>query len=154
MYITTSVPINAPRQDIWRVITDIENAQKVISAIEDIEVLYEPPAGIIGLRWKETRNMFGKTATETIWITDAKDADYYRTEARSHGTVYRSKISLSDQGEVTELAMDFDADPQSFSAKLLGATLGFLFKGATRKAIHKDLLDIKAAVEARQGGAG
>lgn len=152
MHITTSVPIKAPKKDIWRVITDIENAPKVISAIQDVEVLNKPPAGIVGLRWKETRNLFGKTASETMWITDAMDDDYYRTEARSHGSVYRSKIYLSDQGGVTQLAMDFDAEPQTSAAKLLAATLGFLFKGATRKAMHQDLLDVKTAVETRQGG--
>lgn len=147
MHLSTSVVVKAPRHQVWQVVTDIQNAASVISGIEDIEILDQPANGIVGLKWKETRTMFGKTATETMWITDAVEDDYYRTEARSHGCIYRSKIQLADADGATRLTMDFDAEPTSVSAKVLGSTLGLLFKGATRKALLRDLNDVKAALE-------
>ena len=147
MHLSTSVVVKAPRHQVWQVVTDIQNAASVISGIEDIEILDQPANGIVGLKWKETRTMFGTTATETMWITDAVEDDYYRTEARSHGCIYRSKIQLADADGATRLTMDFDAEPTSVSAKVLGSTLGLLFKGATRKALLRDLNDVKAALE-------
>lgn len=151
MHITESVDVHAPVQDVWRMITDIENAPEFISAIEEVEILERPPQGIIGLKWKETRSLFGKTATETMWITEANENDFYCTEARSDGTVYRSKLQLSDRGDVTRLAMDFDAEPTTIAGKILGSTVGLLFRGATRKALLWDLKDVKAAAETRRG---
>ena len=152
MHVTTKVPVKAPKHDVWRVITDIENAPKTISGIDEVEILDRPSEGIVGLKWMETRTLFGKTATEIMWITDAVEDDYYETEARSHGSVYRSKIYLSEQNGSTELAMVFDAEAQSLTAKVLSATMGFLFKGATRKALLQDLNDVKSVVEAGQSG--
>lgn len=147
MHVTTKVPVNASKHDVWRVITDIENAPSTISGIDEVDILDRPSEGIVGLKWKETRTLFGKTATETMWITDAVEDDYYKTEARSHGSVYRSKIYLSEQGGMTELGMDFDAEAQSLTAKVMAAVMGFMIKGATKKALLQDLNDVKAAVE-------
>lgn len=147
MRVEVSVPVNASRHDVWQKVTDIENAASTISGIDKIEILDKPSQGIVGLKWKETRTLFGKTATETIWITDAVEDSYYLTEAQSHGSVYKSKIQLSDRDGTTYLSMDFDAEPQSFGAKVLSATMGFMFKGATKKALLQDLTDVKAAVE-------
>jgi hypothetical protein len=43
--------------------TDIENASKIISGIDKIEVVEKPTHGLVGLRWRETRMLFGKPAT-------------------------------------------------------------------------------------------
>lgn len=144
-----TVRIDRPRDEVWRVITDIEHASETISGIEQVEILERPPGGLVGLKWVETRTMFGKTATETMWITEAEENRFYRTRAESHGAVYVSTLQLSDAGEGTELIMRFGAEPSTLGARILGATLGRLFAGATRKALLKDLEDIKRAVEAR-----
>lgn len=147
MRISVTVPVHAPRQDVWKIITDIDNAADRISGIETVTVLEKPASGLIGLKWKETRTLFGKSATETMWITDAVENEYYLTEARSHGTVYTGKVYVRDQGDVTELGMDFTARPESVTAKILSAITGVLFRGATRKALRQDLEDVKAACE-------
>lgn len=43
--------------------------------------------------------------------------------------------------------MTFGAQPQGIVAKVMSATIGRLFMGATRKALRKDLDDIAAAAE-------
>ena len=150
MGIRAEVKIEAPRERVWQLITDIEHATHHVSAIEKIEVLEKPQQGLVGLKWRETRTMFGKTATEIMWITDAAKNDYYETRAESHGAIYRSRLSVTDRDGATVLAMDFEAEPQSFGARLAAATIGKLFEGSTRKALQKDLEDIKAEAE---GGA-
>ena len=141
------VPVNASKEEVWNAITDFDTVADRISGIEEIEILNKPPDGLVGLKWKETRTMFGKTATETMWITDAVENDHYDVEARSHGSIYRSRMYITDESGKTELGWDFDAEPQTIGAKILSATMGFMFKGATEKALAQDLADIKASLE-------
>lgn len=147
MHVEVKVPVKATRHDVWKKVTDIENAAETISGIEKVEILNKPSEGIVGLKWMETRTLFGKTATETMWITDAAEDNYYLTEAQSHGAIYRSKIQVSDQDGTTYLSMDFDAEPQSLGGKMLSVIMGFMFRGATKKALLQDLNDVKSAVE-------
>lgn len=147
MKVTVETEINAPRQDVWRVVTDIENSAATLQAIEIVEILERPQKGIIGLKWRETRTMFGKTATEVMWVTNATEGEHYETRAESHGSVYKTRISLQERNGRTGLVMTFEGEPQSVGARIMWGLTGFLFKGATRKALVKDLADIKVAVE-------
>jgi len=148
MEISLDVAISGSRKDVWKVITDVENAAQTISGIEKIEVLEKPADGLIGLKWRETRTLFGKTATEVMWITDVKENTSYQTRAESHGAVYVSGLSIADEGRTTRLTMTFRSFPQTFGAKMMAAIMGVFFKKATVNALRKDLEDIKKAVEA------
>ena len=147
MKVQAKVCIDGTKEEIWQVITDIEGSEKTIGAIEDIEILERPASELVGLKWRETRTMFGKTATEVMWITDAKENDCYQTRAESHGAIYISKLQIEEQEDETCLTMTFDGQAQSLMAKIMSVATGFLFKSATQKALQKDLEDIKAAVK-------
>ncbi len=147
MHMNVEVPIEASKQEIWELITDIEQAPSRISGIEEVEVLESPADGLVGLKWKETRKFGGKTATETMWVTEAVENSHYWTEAQSHGSVYRSRMYISDDDGGTRLGMDFDCKPQTFGAKFMWGVFGFMFRGATRKALLQDLTDIKTVAE-------
>ena len=82
-----------------------------------------------------------------MWITDAVENEMYKTRAESHGAVYITSLVLPNQDAKTRLTMEFDAAPQTLSAKVMAAITSIFFKKATRKALMQDLIDIKAAVE-------
>jgi carbon monoxide dehydrogenase subunit G len=147
MNCTAQVDIKAGKEAVWKVITDFENAVDRISGIEKLVIDERPDHGLVGLRWTETRTMFGKTATETMWITAAEEESYYDTRAESHGAVYTSRISVQENNGSTMLTMDFHGAPQTFGGKVMMFLMGWMFRGATRKALQQDLEDIKAAVE-------
>ncbi len=151
MIVEAQVTVGGPKTAVWEVITDIENAAETISGIDQVEVLEKPADGLVGLKWRETRTMFGKSATEVMWITDAADNEFYKARAESHGCVYISTMSIAGNSESCTLTMSHETQPQSFLAKLLMAPMGLIFKGALRKTILKDLQDIKAAVERKEG---
>ena len=148
MQIRVQVSINGSREGIWKVITDIENSVDRISAIDEVEILEKPESGLVGLKWQETRTMFGKSATEVMWITDVVENESYDVRAESHGMVYLSRLSISQEGDRHILSMEFGGEAQTFMGKLMSATMGVFFKGATKKALLQDLEDIKAVVEA------
>ena len=147
MQIEVSTTINAPRDVVWARATDVAHAPEFISGLDSAEVLEQPESGLVGLKWRETRVMMGKEATETMWVTAAQEPDYYDVEAGSHGCRYFSRLSLNEIGDTTKLTMTFSAEPETFMAKLLGNTIGRLFMGPTRKALQQDLDDIKRASE-------
>lgn len=151
MIVRAQVTINGSKDAIWSVITDIENASESVSGIEKVEILEKPESGLVGLKWRETRTLFGKTATEEMWITDAAGNEFYKTRAESHGFQYISTKSISEQDGSSSLTMTHESRPQGFVARLLSFPMGVVFKGAIKKSILQDLNDIKAAVE-QQGG--
>ena len=147
MKVSTSIEISKPRENVWKAITDIENSPGRISSIIAIDVLEKPEAGFVGFKWKETRKMFGKEATETMWVTDSVENEYYSTRAESHGSIYVSRLSLAESAGITTLAMSFAGEAQSLVAKILSALMGVFMKGSIEKELQKDLVDIKSYVE-------
>ncbi|SES92817.1 SRPBCC family protein [Thalassotalea agarivorans] len=148
MQVSVSQTIAAPAETIWQAITNIDNCDQMITAIKSIEVLERPEEGVVGLKWQETREMFGKDATETMWITEAKAPSYYHTRAESHGSVYISTMAIEEQDGSCELSMSFKGEPQTFGAKILMFLMGAMVKKSMIKAIEQDLIDIKTFVEA------
>ena len=149
MRCSTSIEISKPKADVWNAVTDIPNAAGMISGIISVEVLENPEAGLVGFKWKETRKMFGKEATEIMWITDAAENEYYCTRAESHGSVYKTRLSLNDDDGNTRLTMAFTGEPQTRGAKILSFVMGGVMKGSMEKELQKDLVDIRNFVEQR-----
>ncbi len=153
MSLSVSEFIDAPRDTVWSVIIDIDNAQQHISSITDLQVLERPDNGILGLKWQESRVMFGKEATETMWITDADPGHWYETTAHNHGMIYKSRLALRETAGRTELTMSFECEPQTLTARLF-ALFSFLFNGTVKKAFAADLGDIKKHAESLSAGSG
>jgi len=149
MKMKEQISIRAPKEAVWKTITDFENGAKRLSTIQKIEILEKPQNGLVGLKWRETRVLFGKSATEVMWITGAVNNQYYETRAENHSAVYTCRMSVEDQQGGTVLSMEFSGEPQTFGAKVMIALMGWMVKGATRKAIRKDLEEIKKVIEER-----
>ena len=147
MIVEAQVTINGSKAAIWAAITNIENASETISGIEKIEVLEKPANGLVGLKWRETRMLFGKPATVEKWITDAAENEFYKTRAEDGGFVFLTTKSLSESSGGITLSESHESKPQGIRAKLMSIPMGLFFKGVIKKALLQDLNDIKAAVE-------
>jgi len=145
--VSTDIYIEQPVERVWQAITDIENCQAMISGIIGLEVLYQPDNQFVGLKWKETRLMFGKEATETMWVTDAVENKYYQTRAESHGSVYISRLSVESQGSGTVLTMAFTGQAQSLIMKILSLLMTPFMKKPMVNMLDQDLQDIKVYLE-------
>src|SRR5262245_22289330 len=147
MIVEVQVTIQGSRSAIWAAITDIENAANTIKGIEKIEVVDKPASGLVGLRWRETRLLFGKPATAEKWITDAAENEYYKTRAESDGFVFLSTTRISEGSDGMALTSAHESVPQSLVKKVVSVPMMFLFQGVMKRALLQDLNDIKAAVE-------
>lgn len=147
MNVAAELPIDASKEAIWRVVTDIENAASTIKAIEKVEVLHRPEKGFVGFKWRETRTMFGSKATEEMWITEAVENEYYIAKAGSHGCDYTSRVAITPKDGKNYLSMSLEAKTNSLVGRTMMLLMGRLFVPMARKAFLKDVQDIKAKVE-------
>lgn len=143
---TVSRHVEAPPEQVWIVLTDLERSPETITAIQSVEV-HTGTAFEVGTCWTETRTMMGRTTSETMEVTAIDPGRSYVVEADSGGTHYRSEFRLSPDGGGTALTMTFAGQPSGLAGRLMAATLGRLFAGATRKALAADLDDIARASE-------
>ena len=146
MKIKTAIQINAPRSDVFNAFSDLNGIESVIDGIQSIEVLEGPAQMAVGTKWKETRVMFGKEATEVMWVTELDKDERYVVEAESHGTHYRSEYTFTDSKEGTDVTMTFEGKPLSLFSKIMSVMFIF-FVGATKKALKQDMENLKQHLE-------
>jgi hypothetical protein len=146
MKVEATTTILRNKKDVWATITNIRDFGKILSGVEKIELLNQPANGLVGLKWRETRMYFGKPVAIDKWIVEAAENDYYKTRAEMDGFVFLTTMTVSEKNEGARLASTHETKPIGFAAKLKSLPLIF-FKGTLKKAILKDLTDIKIAVE-------
>lgn len=147
--VTVERLIAAPADRVWEALTDIEGCPQVISGIEHVEMLSEGPFGT-GTRWRETRRIFGKEATEEMWVTASEPPKRFVVESESRGVHYTSDFTLNpEQGDATvvRLTLDSETEKKSLSGTM-GEFLGGLSSKALAKTLSENLDDVAAAVEA------
>lgn len=145
--LTVSRDIAADPSEVWSVMVGMDRWVDVVEAIEEVERLDGGHDFGLGTKWRETRTMFGRKATEVMEVTEFEDGAGYSTFAESHGSKYYSAMRVDPNAGGSRLTMTFRGEPQSLLAKVLDATMGRFFIGATRKALAKDLDDIATAAE-------
>lgn len=146
MTVEASITINASKAAVWAATTDVAHFAQLLSGVEQIEIVERPVTGLVGLRWKETRKLFGDLATVEKWITEAKENAFYTTRAEQDGFVFITTNRISGSDGAVTLTGIHETQPQGFAAKLKSLPMVF-FKGVIKKAILQDLKDIKVAVE-------
>lgn len=146
MTVSASITINASKAAVWAATSDIARFAELLTGVEKIEVVEKPATGLVGLKWNETRMLFGKPATVEKWINEVKENEFYKTRAEQDGFVFitTNRISGSD-GSVT-LTGIHETLPQGFAARVKSLPMVF-FKGVIKKAILQDLNDIKKEAE-------
>jgi hypothetical protein len=145
--VEVSLEIAADPDVVWPILVGIDHWVEIITAIEDVERLDDGTGFGPGTTWRETRTMFGKKATEVMEVTEYEDGVRYATFAESHGSKYYSEMRVDPAAGGCRLSMNFRGEPQTLLTKIVDATVGRFVVGATRKALAKDLADIKAAAE-------
>ncbi len=86
MRIEEEIMIKAPVKEVFKVFTDLKGIEKRVTGIVSIELIEGTAKMKVGTKWKETRTLYGKEATEVMWVTALKKDQYYRVEADSQGT--------------------------------------------------------------------
>lgn len=148
--IVVSRTIEASPERVWEVVTDLDHAHETLSGVVSVQRMTDGPYAV-GTRWQETRKMFGREATEEMWVAESDPQRRTLVRAESGGADYVTEFTLTPVGDgSTQLRIRFDAQLANPSGlqKLGLKVLGGVAALATRKALEQDLADIAAAAEA------
>jgi hypothetical protein len=146
MKVEVQITIKGNKLEVWEAITNIKHAAEIIRGVEKIEILNEPINGLVGLKWRESRMYFGKLSAIDKWITSANENEFYTTRAEMDGFIFITTMAIKEDGDKIILRSSHETKSQNIIAKIKSLPM-FFFKGMLRKAILKDLMDIKDSVE-------
>ena len=137
--------IAASPETVFRHATDLGGWPETISGITAVERLTDGPVGV-GTRFKETRTMFGREATETMEFVAFDEPRGYTLGCENHGSRYRSDFSFESKAAGTDVTMTFEATPLTLMAKVMSVLMRPMMKSIAKHCL-KDLEDLKASIE-------
>lgn len=143
---TTSYEIAASPSDVFAVFADLRNAPGRISGIKKLELLGDGRIGV-GTRFKETRIMFKKEATETMEITEFTPGKSYTVSCDSCGARMMTRFRFEPSGRGTRVHLEAEAKALTFFAKLFTPLTAIMFGPMMKKCMAQDIGDLKAYIE-------
>ncbi|MBK8977878.1 MAG: SRPBCC family protein [Planctomycetes bacterium] len=144
--IRTGVDVAAPPAVVFAHASDFARAPEVVDAIVKVEMLTEGPLAV-GTRFKETRRMFGKEASEVLEVVELEPPRRYVLGAENHGCRYRTEIACEPAPGGTRLSMTFAVEPLTRFARIMTFLMRPMLKSMAKQCA-KDLDCIKRAAEA------
>jgi uncharacterized protein YndB with AHSA1/START domain len=154
MQIEVNRHIAAEPERVWAAIADVANSAHVLSAIESVQIMAGSSPVEVGTTWRETRTVFGRSATEEMRVTAVDPGRSYTVRAHSSGTDYESTLTIDQAPDGTVLTMTFGARATTPASRLMSAMLGWVVRGSTRKSLEQDLADVASFVELGPGAGG
>lgn len=142
---TLTKEIAASPDRVFAVFSDLESAPDNLSGVNKLEVLTDGPVGK-GTRFRETRTIFKREATEEMEITAFAPGKGYAVEAESCGAHYRTEFRFQPTAAGTRVEMDLDSRPITFMAKLM-SPLAVIMTRPMKKLMDKDLEELKTVAE-------
>lgn len=143
--------VAAPPAETFAVFADIEHAAGRIKEIVRIEKLTPGPVGV-GTRFRETRVMFKREATETFEFTEYTPGVAYAFKGVNCGMEYRCRFAFAPEGAGTRVDVTLEIRAMTLWAKLF-TPLAYLMRGMMRRCMAGDLDQLRAAVEGRKQAA-
>lgn len=150
MKVDLEVDVAAPPARAFHVFTDVPGAPGRVSGIKKVEMLTPPPVGV-GTRWKETRLMFGREATETMWVAAFEPPRRAVMESDSCGARMTFTFTFEPSAKGTRVRMQMATRALTWTTWFF-APLGVLFAGFAKKMMRKDLEDLAKAAAAPSRG--
>ncbi|MBM3986179.1 MAG: SRPBCC family protein [Planctomycetes bacterium] len=141
--LTVSRSVPAPPERVFALLTDLDGAPGRIRNIRSVEKLVPGPLRV-GTRWKETRLMFGREASEVMEALALEPGRRMEVGAESCGMRYRTVLEVAREGAGTRVSMTFSGQPVTLAARLM-APLAGLMAGKLRQCLEEDLEDIGKA---------
>jgi hypothetical protein len=147
MQIAVECFVEAPPDAAFSTAIDISNWPRFISGVQSVELLTPGPLAA-GTRFRETRSMFGRQASEVMTLAQVEPPRRFLFTAFNHGTAYRAEHLFVPEAAGTRTTLIFEGRPATVLARLF-APLGWLFLGTLKRQLESDLTDLKLEAERR-----
>lgn len=144
--ITVSGTIAAPRERVWEVLTDLDNAAVTIASITAVERLTDGPYAV-GTRWRETRTMLGRAETHELEVVEAAVSERTVVTALTDGVHYTTTMELDPDPVGTRLTLTFGADQPDATRlqRVMWTMMGPIGSLFTRRMLKQELAEVRAA---------
>jgi carbon monoxide dehydrogenase subunit G len=144
---TVRKEIAASPERVFSALKDLDAASKWMPNLVGIEKLSPGKFGV-GTKWRETRRMFGREASELFEVTSLepnKSLELYvdGTQGSAKRGHYRFRYRLEPAGGKTALTMEAEIGGMGFLLELFGR----LMLGSFKKAIVSDLEAMAGYIE-------
>lgn len=133
-----TVTIDAPVEEVFDAVAHIESFAKAVPHIKDVEFLSDVHEGV-GARFKETREMNGRTGSTVLEVTEYEKNERVRLVSDAGGTVWDTIFTTRPTSGGTELALVMEARPHTFLARITTP----MIKGVVAKGVAADLDAVK-----------
>lgn len=140
--ISAARTIHAPVEQVFAVVSDVRNFAKAVPHILDIEFMTDQQHGA-GTKFRETRDMNGKTASVVIEVAEYQENESVRMVSDEGGTIWDSVFRVEPKGEATELSLVMEVKPHKITAKMMVP----LISGMVRKGVEADMDAVKEYCE-------
>ncbi len=135
--------IDAPPEDVFRYVTDIEQLPDNNPDVVAVEFLTDSRSGV-GTRFRETRRMGNREMVSEIEVTEYQANERARMVNDMNGTVWDTEFMVTPTDAGTFLRITMDARPY----KLVTRIMVPIMKGFFAKGIEKYADDVRSGCEA------
>ena len=147
MKVTVESDISAPPDVVFTVVADVARWADFISGIDRVEILTGGPIGV-GTRIRETRTMFGRSASEEMTVAELTPPRRLVLTAENHGTRYVATHDIAPSANGARLVLAFEGTPVTVAARIF-SVIGLLFLKSLRRKLEEDLRELKVEAERR-----
>jgi hypothetical protein len=144
--VTVSNEIAAPVDQVFGQFTDIEHGAQKVAGIKRVEMLTQAPVHL-GTRWRETRDVLGRTDDAEMEITAFERNRMYTISHYKAGVRIDTTFWFEPIGRGTRVTVEFDLAAGGLPPGFL-APLGWAIEGKVAAVLAHDLSDLKTAIEA------
>ena len=147
MRISAQTVAEASPEAAFETMLDVAHWPQFISGISSVEMLTPGPVGV-GSRFRETRQMYGRSASEDMTIAEIDAPRSIVLTAEAHGARYRVENRFEPSGSGTRVTVEFAATPMTLLARL-AAPLALVMTSSLRRQLLSDLIDLAREAERR-----
>lgn len=142
MQIAVKCFVEAPPDAAFSTAIDISNWPRFISGVQSVELLTPGPVAA-GTRFRETRSMFGRQASEDMTLAQIEPPRRFLLTAFNHGTAYRAEHLFAPEAAGTRTTLVFEGQTATLLARL------FTPLGTLKRQLELDLADLKREAQRR-----
>jgi carbon monoxide dehydrogenase subunit G len=141
---TVTREITTEPEAVWEVLTNLERATRVLTAVMSIRRIDGPPGFEVGTRWRETRLALGGHVTEEFTVTEVVPGHRATVEADVAGghLTIKYRVLPSSLGTRLEAELSVVPPPAGLGQRILNSVSSGRAVKVAREMLEQDLKDI------------